>query len=108
MKVFCGEGLANHTSPEPCMAIREGRREASVGKTCKPAVVPRKCGLNRDADSEAALEGNMTRCVIASAELIPRGLRTWRVRKSLVWEPGEVTIDQRSWPVSGRRMCRSR
>jgi hypothetical protein len=103
VQVYCDEGLAIRISPKPCMATREGRDEASVGKTRKPAIVPRKCELDRDADSEAGLEGNMTRCVIASTELIPRGLRPWRARKSLVWEPGEVTIDQRCWPASGRR-----
>lgn len=52
MKVRRGEGLASRTSPEPCMALREKRREASAGKTCKPAIVPRKVLLVQDADGE--------------------------------------------------------
>ncbi len=42
MKVYRGEGLAIHTSPKPCAMIREDHGEASVGKTRKPAIVPRK------------------------------------------------------------------
>lgn len=45
MQVYCGEGVATHTSPEPCIAAREDCLEASVGKTCKPAIVPRKMEL---------------------------------------------------------------
>ena len=41
MKVYRGEGIASHTSPEPCAVIREDHGEASVGKTRKPAIVPR-------------------------------------------------------------------
>ncbi len=58
MKVYRDEGVATHISPEPCVAVREGRREASVGKTYKPAIVPRNAELVRDADREAGLEGN--------------------------------------------------
>jgi hypothetical protein len=90
------------------MATREGCGEASVGKTYEPAIVPRKAELDRDADGEAGPEGNTEWRASASATPIPRGLRTWRVRKSLVREPGEVTIDQWSWPASERRMRRSR
>ncbi len=108
MQVYCGEGVATHISPEPCMAVREDRGEASAGKTCKPAIVPRKVKSVRDADGETGSEGNTAWREIASATAVPRGLRTWRVRKPLVWEPGEITIDQRCWPASGRRTRRSR
>ena len=40
------------------MAFREGRGEASVGKTCKPAIVPQKVESKRDADGETGAEGN--------------------------------------------------
>lgn len=108
MKVRRGEGPANHISPEPCVATREGCGEASVGKTFKPAIVPRKVYSNRNADNEGSLEGNTSLRVTASAASIPRGLRTWRVRKSLVWEPGEVMADQFCWPASGKYLCCSR
>lgn len=108
VKVHRGEGLASRTSPEPCMAFREGRGEASVGKTRKPAIVPRKSDSFRDADGEGKSEGNTSSCVIASAEMVPRGLRTWRAWKSSAREPGEITTGQRCWPASGRRTRRSR
>jgi len=41
VRVYRDEGLAIHISPEPCAEIREDRREASVGITCKPAIVLR-------------------------------------------------------------------
>jgi len=108
VKVYRDEGVAIHISPEPCAAIREDRREASVGITCKPAIVPRNAGLVRDADGEAGPEGNTSWREIASVKLIPRGLRPWRARKPLVRELGEVTADQQCWPASGRRLRRSR
>jgi hypothetical protein len=108
VKVHRGEGLASRTSPEPCMASREGRGEASVGKTRKPAIVPRKSDSFRDADGEGKSEGNTSPRDIASAEMVPRGLRTWRAWKSSAREPGEITTGQRYWPASGRRTRRSR
>ena len=108
MKVRRGEGLASHISPEPCVATCEGCGEASVGKMFKPAIVPRKVYSNRNADNEGLLEGNTSLCVIASAAPIPRGLRTWRVQKSAVREPGEVMADQLCWPASGKLVCCSR
>ena len=37
MEVLQGEGVANHTGPEPCVGIREGECEASVGElTAQP------------------------------------------------------------------------
>lgn len=108
MKVLCGEGLASRTSPEPCMAFREKRGEASVGKTCKPAIVLRKSDSNRNADNEGKLEGNTRLRVSASAAAVPRSLRPWRAWKSSVREPGEVRIDQPCWSASGRRMRQSR
>lgn len=108
MKVLCGEGLASRTSPEPCVMSREGHGEASVGKTCKPAIVPRKFQLSQGADEERRLEGNTIRRDSASAGWTLRGLRTWRAWKSSAREPGEITTDQRYWPASGRRTRRSR
>lgn len=32
MKVRCDEGVANRVDPEPCIAVREDRGEASVGE----------------------------------------------------------------------------
>ena len=107
MKVYRGEGLASHTSPKPCAAIREDRGEASVGKTRKPAIVPRN-SLFQGADKDKRLEGNTVRYDNASSGWTLRGRRTWRAWKSSAREPGEITTDQRCWPAPGRRMRRSR
>ena len=32
MQVHCGEGVANHTGPEPCARVREDVGEASAGE----------------------------------------------------------------------------
>lgn len=108
VKVHRGEGLASCTSPEPCIAPCEGRGEASVGKTRKPAIVPRKSDSFRDADDEGKSEGNTSLRASASAKMVPRGLRTWRAWKSSAREPGEITTGQRCWSASGRRTRRSR
>jgi hypothetical protein len=108
VQVYRDEGVATHISPKPCIAFREGRGEASAGKTCKPAMVPRKVSSVQDADGEGRSEGNTDACVNASVQTILRGLRTWRAWKSSAREPGEITTDQRSWPASGRRVRRSR
>jgi hypothetical protein len=44
------EGLANHDGPEPCVAVREGGGEASVGVRAGWAIEPRK-DMTRDADA---------------------------------------------------------
>ena len=42
MQVLCNEGLASHIGPEPCVRIREGAGEASVGESIGWAIEPRK------------------------------------------------------------------
>jgi hypothetical protein len=108
VKVRRGEGLASRISPKPCVAARESRGEASVGKTCKPAVVPRKVYLFQGADEEGYSESNIARSVNASFGRTLRGLRTWRAWKFSAREPGEITTDQRCWPAPGRPQGRSR
>jgi hypothetical protein len=36
-----GEGVTNHTDPEPCAAYREVCGEALTGGGCRPAIEPR-------------------------------------------------------------------
>jgi hypothetical protein len=45
VKVHYGEGVANHTGPEPCAVIREGGGEASVGDCTGQ---PLSCGAPGD------------------------------------------------------------
>ena len=50
MEVSYGEGIASHTGPESCVAVREGSGEALTGVGAGRAKEPRK-GLIRDADA---------------------------------------------------------
>jgi hypothetical protein len=50
MKESYGEGIASHTGPESCVAVREGSGEALTGVGAGRAKEPRK-GLIRDADA---------------------------------------------------------
>jgi hypothetical protein len=42
MKTLCVEGVAIHDDPEPCVDVREGVGEASVGVHVGRAIEPRK------------------------------------------------------------------
>ncbi len=41
MKELCIEGVATHDDPEPCVGVREGEGEASVGAHVGRAIEPR-------------------------------------------------------------------
>lgn len=50
MKVRCDEGIAIHIGPEPCVVVREGAGEASVGEgTGQPLSRDRKIVPGADA-----------------------------------------------------------
>jgi hypothetical protein len=97
VQVHYGEGVATHTGPEPCVVTREGGGEASAGeRTGQPLSRERARVPGADVVSDA--EGNMSRCVSASAWTARRGRRPWHVRTLLVWEPGDLGIDQDEMP----------
>jgi len=95
VRVLNDEGLASYIDPKPCAATREGRREASVGG-CTGQPTSRDRHLIRDADKVGFLEGNTTERVNASAQAIPRGLRTWHVQKFLTRKPGDLATDHKT------------
>jgi hypothetical protein len=90
VKVLCGEGVANHTGPEPCGRVREDTVEASAGERIGQP-------LSRDrrkkpgADAVVSAEGNTPGRANASARATRRGRRPWHVRTLLVREPGDLT-----------------
>jgi hypothetical protein len=96
VQVPYGEGVANHTGPEPCADVRKGVGEASAGEgTGQP--------LSRDrnilgADAVEIAEGNMVEHANASARATRRGQRPWHVSTLLAREPGDLAF--------GRRLCR--
>lgn len=95
MRVLNDEGSASHIDPKPCAAIRECRREASVGG-CTGQPLSRDRPQIRDADKVGCLEGNTFECVNASAQAIPRGLRTWHVQKLHTRKPGGLVTDHKT------------
>jgi hypothetical protein len=89
VKVSHSEGRAYRTGPEPCMAIREDRREASAGGRAGQ-VLSYVTKPVRSADAVRGAEGNTAGCVIASVPSAPCSLRPWHVRKLLAREPGAL------------------
>jgi hypothetical protein len=87
VKVHCGEGVAIHIGPEPCVGIREGVGEASVGERIgQPS--SRESKIVPSADVVVITEGNTDGRANASARPTRRGRRPWHVRKLFAREPG--------------------
>jgi hypothetical protein len=109
VQVHYDEGVAIHIGPEPCVAVRKGRDEASVGERIGQPL-SRERSRPRDADALSEAEGNTDGGAIASIRTARRGRRPWHVRTLLVREPGDPTSDhwRMPWSASGRRECRSR
>ena len=94
MKVHCGEGVAIHIGPEPCVGIREGVGEASAGEhTGQP--LSRESKIILSADVVRITEGNTDGREIASARPARRGRRPWHVWKPFAREPGDLEFGQR-------------
>ena len=83
MKVRHGDGVAIYTSPEPCVAVRKGGREASVGEHIGQPLSPAKIHIP-GADAVAKVEGDTDGHVSASARTARRGRRTWARLASLI------------------------
>ena len=93
MQVHYGEGIANHTGPEPCVVVREGGGEASVGeRTGQP--LSRERSEIPGADAFQIAEGNMDGRASASARTARRGRRPWHVRTLFAREPGGLVSGQ--------------
>ena len=78
MRVRHGEGVAICISPEPCVGIRQGVGEASVGERIGQPL-SRESKKVSGADVVINTEGNMDGSVIASTCPTRRGLRPWHV-----------------------------
>ena len=105
MKVLYGEGVAIRIGPEPCVGIREGDGEASVGERIGQPW-SRESKIVSDAHVVIFTEGNMDGRVIASARLIWRGRRPWHVWKFLVRESGDLGFGQ--WRIPLVRIGKTR
>jgi len=81
VQVLYGEGLASHTGPESCVAVREDRCEALTGE-CVGQPLSGENQL-RGADVLRPSEGN-TACVdSARRSPTPRRRRTWHAQKGI-------------------------
>lgn len=101
------EGLASHDGPEPCVVVREGGGEASVGEHTGQPLSLAKIHIP-GADAVAKAEGNTGGRVSASARAAQRGRRTWHVWKLIAREPGDPTGRRRPDPLGrglGSRDC---
>jgi len=87
VRVHYDEGSAIRIGPEPCVVIREGEGEASVGERIGQPL-SRESLKVPGADVVIITEGIMDGRVIASARSARRGRRPWHVWKLLVREPG--------------------
>ena len=93
MQVHYDEGVAIYIGPEPCVGVREGGDEASVGEGIGQPL-SRESLLVPGADAVSNAEGNTNRRNIASVWSTRRGRRTWHVQKLLGREPGDPASDQ--------------
>ena len=93
MQVRRDDGVAIHIGPEPCVVVRKGDGEASVGEHMGQPLSPAKIHIP-GADAVAKAEGDTDGRVSASARTARRGRRTWHVWKLVVREPGDPTSNQ--------------
>ena len=94
MQVHYDEGVAARIGPEPCVGIREGAGEASVGERIGQPL-SRESLIFPGADVFIITEGNMEGRVSASARPPRRGRSHWHVRKLFVREPGDLGFGPR-------------
>jgi hypothetical protein len=110
VQVRYDEGVAIHIGPEPCVAVRKGGGEASVGERIGQPLSLVKIHI-LGADAVAKAEGNTYGHVNASARTARRGRRTWHVQTLVAREPGDPTPDQwqqRALVRIGKARSRSR
>ena len=98
MQVHYDEGIANHIGPEPCICVREGAGEASVGDHIGQPL-SRESHVKSGADTVLLVEGNTAGGAIASTRTARRGRRPWHVWTLLAREPGYLTFDQGGAPL---------
>jgi hypothetical protein len=94
VQVRHGEGVAIHIGPEPCVGIRKGVGEASVGEHAGQSL-SRESLIVPSADVVEITEGNTGGCVSASVRPTRHGRRPWHVWKLFAREPGGLGFGQR-------------
>ena len=97
------KGRANRIGPESCVSHREVWHEALTGAPVGQAL-SRESSVVRDADAVCGAEGNMVGCAIASAPLVPRGLRPWHGGETSCTGTGR----SHAWPTCDGRSALGR
>src|SRR6478735_30493 len=102
-------GRANPIGPESCVSHCEMWGEALTG-VLVGQVLSQVTKTVRDADAFCAAEGSTVGCAIASASLVPRGLRPWHANETFCPGTGRSHgwPSERGWSASGRLEGRSR
>jgi len=106
MRVLYIEGVAIHGGPEPCVGVRKGVSEASVGVVRAGLLSPETCSSGR-RHSQKKWKATSSAALCASRWGVPRGQRTWartklsmRENREVPWSPAGVD-DASSWMVRG-------
>ena len=88
------EGVASHDGPEPCVVVREGGGEASVGYV-QAGLLSLEISLFGVPTLSYSAEGNIVGGVFASRRRTPRGRRTCACMES----PGARTGRSHDHPL---------
>ena len=83
MRVHYGEGVANHTGPEPCAVIRKGGGEASVGD-CTGQPLSREIYAKSRVPTRFSLRKATWKARYRERLKARRGRRPWHVQTLLV------------------------
>ena len=102
MQVPYGEGVANHTGPEPCADVRKGVGEASAGeRTGQPS--SRESLILPDADVVINTEGNMGSAItraLTQSGVVGDPEHVWKL---FAREPGGLGFGRRLDTAGPRR-----
>ena len=107
MRVHYGEGVANHTGPEPCAVIREGGGEASVGD-CTGQPLSREIYAKSRVPTRFSLRKATWKARYRERLKARRGRRPWHVQTPLGREPGDLAADQQRSLLARIGKARSR
>lgn len=107
MQVHDDERIANDIGPEPCVCIREGVGEASVGEHVgQPLSLENDTKLKRRRFAQSGRQhGVRALASVRRLHVVPDpGMRA----RLFTREPGEIMTGQRGWSAPGRGKTRSR
>lgn len=90
MQVSCSEGVAIHTGPESCVAVREDRGEALTGDSIGQPLSRERIQIRTLTPFTEWKATRLPR--YASDGPVRRGRRPWHVQTLLEREPGDLGV----------------